>query len=267
MGYFTVEVKPTIPASKLQAGTFAAGDTLFPWTAFDVPKGGAKLVGATVLTRPKGDAGPSGNNFGMDILFSKTDTTEFGTVSGAPTNTPSNDLLGVIGITTGHAGHWARAGTSTCVATSSAGGAGQPAAIVFSNLSGQDTISGTEASRVASNVGYDRFYISAMATATTTWVTLNTIAATATASNQVVCDGSGMNLAEHFLPGDVLHCGTTVGAAAADAVIGTVLNLGDTAGADTDTTLTLTAVAATTHVDGTLVQNIHPIRMILHFEN
>ena len=261
MGFFTVEVKPTIPASKLQTAAFGNGEILFPWTAFDVPKGGAKLVGATVLTRPKGDGGPSGNNFGLDLIFSKTNTQEFGPVNGGPYNVPSNDLLGVIGFTTGHGGHYARAGTSTSIATSSAGGTGQPAAIVFSNLSGQDDISGTEASRVASNVGYDRFYISALATAAFNFTSINTIQTTATADATIHCDGSGMDLQEHFLPGDVLHCATTVGAAAADALIGTVLTV------DSATNITLTATSAVPHVDGTIIMNIHPIRVILHFEN
>jgi len=261
MGYFTVEVKPTMAASLLQTAAFGNGDILFPWTAFDVPKGGAKLVGATVLTRPKGDSGPSGNNFGMDLIFSKTNDQQFGPVNGSPYNAPTNDLLGVIGITTGHTGHWARSGTSTCVATSSAGGAGQPAAIVFSNLSGQDVISGTEASRVASNVGYDRFYVSALASAAFNFTSINTIETTEAASATIHCDGSGMDLREHFLPGDVLHCATTVGAASADDVIGTVKTV------DSATNITLTATAETTHVDGTIIMNIHPIRVILHFEN
>ena len=69
-----------------------------------------------------------------------------------------------------------------------------------------------------------------------------------------------MDLREHFLPGDVLHTATTVGAAAADTLIGTVLTV------DSATNLTLTDIAAVTHVDGTLVMNINPVRIRLGFE-
>ena len=37
--YFTVEVKPTVTASKQHLGGFTAGDVLFDWTEFEIPKG------------------------------------------------------------------------------------------------------------------------------------------------------------------------------------------------------------------------------------
>ena len=40
--YFTVEVKPTIAASKQNLGAFSANDVLFNWTEFDIPKGAAR---------------------------------------------------------------------------------------------------------------------------------------------------------------------------------------------------------------------------------
>ena len=43
MGYFTVEVVPTITADT-QAAAFANQDLLFDWAAFDVPKGASRLV-------------------------------------------------------------------------------------------------------------------------------------------------------------------------------------------------------------------------------
>ena len=66
--------------------------------------------------------------------------------------------------------------------------------------------------------------------------------------------GSGMTLLEHFLPGDILH-------AHDDAVIGTVASV------NSATSITLTEAIATgvlTHTD--FVYNIHPIRIILQFE-
>ena len=51
MGYFTVEIKPTIAASKQADGAFAAKDVLFDWTSFDVPKGANKLVDVAFIVR------------------------------------------------------------------------------------------------------------------------------------------------------------------------------------------------------------------------
>ena len=92
------------------------------------------------------------------------------------------------------------------------------------------------------------------------FTSINTIQTTEAASATIHCDGSGMDLREHFLPGDVLHTATTVGAADADSLIGTVLTV------DSATNITLTDTAAVTHVDGTIIMNINPIRIILHFE-
>ena len=36
--YFSVEVKPTLPASKQHAAAFTAGDVLFDYTEFEIPK-------------------------------------------------------------------------------------------------------------------------------------------------------------------------------------------------------------------------------------
>ena len=52
-----------------------------------------------------------------------------------------------------------------------------------------------------------------------------------------------------------------MGAADADALIGTVLTV------DSDTNITLTDTSAVPHVDGTILYNLNPIRVVLHFEN
>ena len=46
--YFSVEVKPTLPASKQHAAAFTAGDVLFDYTEFEIPKGTSRLIGATM---------------------------------------------------------------------------------------------------------------------------------------------------------------------------------------------------------------------------
>ena len=55
MGFFTIEVIPTLPADRQAANSsvFSAGDVLFNWTSFQIPRGAARLLGATVVFRGK----------------------------------------------------------------------------------------------------------------------------------------------------------------------------------------------------------------------
>tara|TARA_R100000329_G_C7558903_1_gene197631 strand:- start:48 stop:818 length:771 start_codon:yes stop_codon:yes gene_type:complete len=50
--FFTLEVKPTIAASKQALGAFADGDVLADWFAFDIPNGGNLLRDAYLITKP-----------------------------------------------------------------------------------------------------------------------------------------------------------------------------------------------------------------------
>ena len=52
--FFTVEIKPTMPiATQIEDDktdiVFGANDVVFDWMAFDVPKGGNRLIGVTLL--------------------------------------------------------------------------------------------------------------------------------------------------------------------------------------------------------------------------
>ena len=87
--YFTVEVKPTLPASRQHVGVFTGGDVLFDWTEVQIPKGTTKCIGATMLVRPKGNAAVTANVFGANLLFSKTNTQSLGTVNSSPDKIPS----------------------------------------------------------------------------------------------------------------------------------------------------------------------------------
>ena len=54
--YFNVDVKPVMPvATQIQSNktdlVFGAGDVLFGWTAFEVPKGSSKLIDMSVMIR------------------------------------------------------------------------------------------------------------------------------------------------------------------------------------------------------------------------
>ena len=248
MGYFTVDLKPDYTASILQAGAFSVGDVLFDWTPIQVPKGTVCLKSLTALVRAKGDATPTPNNFAFDLYFSKSNTVSLGTVNGVTTHFPNNDYLGAVEIPVGCYG--AAHNNGTVVATSSGGNGDSEQA------SPPIVMTPTE----SASAGFDTIYVAATAQGAFTFITINTIQTTEAASATIHCDGSGMDLREHFLPGDVLHTATTVGAADADTLIGTVLTV------DSATNLTLTDTAAVTHVDGTLIMNINPIRIKLGFE-
>ena len=68
--YFTRTVKPTITASRQEAGAFSDGDLLFDWTAIKMPKGANKLTGVTALIRKTN--GTTANEQGFFLLYAKT---------------------------------------------------------------------------------------------------------------------------------------------------------------------------------------------------
>jgi len=254
--YFTVTVKPTIPASA-QHVAFSDSDLLFDWTAFEIPKGSAKLVNATVLVRPKGNAAPTANDNGFGLVFSSSNTQTLGASNGNITNVPSNDFLGAVEFATNS--YTPITFNSTCVGTLGRGTGDTeiPMAplVLTPNLNALST----------TTPGYDTIYLAGYcASANMDFTSINAIAEDTDAehvdSKVITMDGSGMDVREHFIAGDVVHIGTSVGTPAADSLIGTV------ASADSATQITLEDVSPTALVDGDILYNIHPVRIILQFE-
>ena len=247
--YFTSTCKPTIAASKQHAGAFSAGHVLFDWTELEVPKGTSCIRSVTMLTRPKGDAGPTANQFTLSLLYSTSDTTSLGTVRAAPDKVPNDDIIGV---TEFSSNNYARSSViSTSVAT--AGGANDDDGQAFPPLIvTPDPITGT-------NVGFDKIYVAGVAMGAWVWgQTVNQIADadidTSSPGTTLVLDGSGMDIREHFIAGDVLH-------AHDDAVIGTVASVTN------DTTLELTeAISTGVLEDDDYVYNLNPLTFIFGFE-
>jgi len=68
--YFLVEVKPTIPGSN-QTGAFADGDVIFNWFAFDIPRGGAKLVSAQMIIRGTDATSQTADDESYELYFAK----------------------------------------------------------------------------------------------------------------------------------------------------------------------------------------------------
>ena len=253
--YFTVAVKPTVTASLQHTAAFGSGEVLFDWTSFQVPRGANKLVSATAMVRAKGDATPTANPFGLQLLFSSTNTVSLGTINSAVANRPSDDFLGFVEFAV--ASYTAASVVSTALACLPHG----DDATNFAPLILEGNI-GT-----GDNVGYDTIYIGGVTQGAFDWSgSLNAIAedgaAEAASTQAITMDGTGMDVREHFIAGDVLHIGTSVGSPAADSVIGTVESVSDA----TTGPINLTAVSETALVDGDILYNIHPVKLVLQFE-
>jgi len=260
MGYFNVTVKPEIPASLQHASAFSAGDVLFGWVSFEIPKGGAKLIGATMMIRPKGNSSPSHNQFGAYLVFATNDNQTIGTINGGAAKEPSNDFIGFVEFDDHTSFANSMNSTSVAVSGRAASDNAPHPSIVFAREDGSEG--------QGSSVGYDKFYMRGLANGAIDFTSINGIAeagAADAASTQVITmddlsAGTTMDCTEHFIAGDVLHIGTTVGAPAADSLIGTVASV-------TAQQITLEAVSPTELVDGDVVYNLNPIRILLHFEN
>ena len=249
--YFTVELSPTIAASKQHAGTFGSGSCLFNWQAIQIPRGTCALVSATALVRAKGDADPTPNHVSIDLFFAKSNAIDLGTQRSQCDHRPNNNFIGYHQIEGGSS--YAGGGISaTSVATSSAK-EGRSAGLVLQPALNSD-----------SSTGLDTIYVAAACAETTDFQSINAIAEDTDAehadSKVITMDGSSMDVREHFAPGDIVHIGTSVGTPAADSLIGTI------ATADSATQVTLNAVSPTALVDGDILYNINPVKLILGFE-
>ena len=241
--YFSVTKKIEIAASKQHAGNFAA-KILSDWVPIQIPKGSSCLKSVTMLVRPKGDATPTDNIFGAEILFSTTNTTSLGTVGAAPTHIPFPDVIGVVELP---AGNFAtNLYNSTAIASTGMQGNEEQAGVPLV-LTGNPT--------TGDNVGFDTIYMGVMAIGAMTFEsTTSTINETSfAAGTQTVITMDGNNITRHFSAGDVLH-------AQDDAVLGTVASI------DSATQLTLTAANTDAIADDDVIYNLHPITIILGFE-
>tara|TARA_R100000458_G_C8254063_1_gene230441 strand:- start:795 stop:1538 length:744 start_codon:yes stop_codon:yes gene_type:complete len=246
MAYFTVDVKCAISGTAAgQHAAFAAGDLLFDWQGFEIPRGGAKLVGVTALVRPKGDANPTPNPFAFDLIFGKVGTTLGSANAVAFVSTPTEDIMGSVNIAVANYGAAGTASTS-CLSVASV----SDLSIV---IAPDDTALNTGA-----NVGYDKFYVAGIANGAFRFDTVVQIndddIASSSPGTTLVTDG-GADVRMQFLVDDELI-------AHDDAVIGTVASFAGNA-----TTLSLdSAIATSVLAANDYVYNKHPIKLRLHFE-
>ena len=278
MGYFTVEAIPTIIASKQVA--FGANDVNFDWTSFQVPKGAAKLSAVTMVVRGTNGAIQAARD--IDIYFAKSikgvAPPTFGVVNGTVDGLPAvtNHIIGM-----------------THVDASSEYGANN-----FDFFNVGNTGSGSASNNIPSivlqgepdsgdNVGYDTLYVAAKSAqfdfgtnALTTGAV--DVSGLSTATVGSLDDGSaGDALATtKFAVGDIIH-------ATGDIILGEIASIDSDAAItfrhDGGTTLDPAgsyvvpadlaawkiqngAGAAGDLANNDELFNIHPIKLIFHFE-
>jgi len=252
MGYFTVEITPTI-AGNLQAAAFGADDLLFDWVSFQVPRGANKLIAATAILRSKNGDHQTAPK--LDLYFAKTVSlaapSTLGVVNSGVTGLPAitNHLIGITNFQAGEFGQ--NSGESFTIGSTGGGGASSsiPTLVLEGEINSGD------------NVGYDTLYVGAAAGSAIDFGT-TVLARGGEAADVTVVetdkgsdDDPGGQLI--FAPGDVL-----VGATG--AALGTVASIAAFASSKQDITFT----AGTTEVldDNEEILCANPIKIILSFE-
>ena len=240
--YFTVEVKPLLPAS-IQTAAYAAGEILFDWTAIQIPRGVAKLISLTVLVR--GTNGADQQGIDMELFFAKTVDSvapvTLGT-TGAAVDTPGwqNHLIGYT-----HMDASANAISSlddlvfmSMMQMPSRGGA--PGILLAGEPNSGDT------------VGHDTIYIAGLAQGAYDFRSTVQVS-TETAINTTAVVVKTTSALINFAAGDVLHDEN-------DLVIGTIKTVTDAEN------LVLEADCGAVSAVNKDLYNINPFTFILGFE-
>ena len=236
--YFTVEVKPTIAASKQALAAFADGDLLFDWTSFQIPRGPAKLVNATIISK---SADGAVNSHALNLYFAKT----------RQGNAPVT--LGVI-----HA-------TALGATTSSNEIIGACQSEEADQLVGLDHLTIQSAKTISPNmvlegepnsgdtVGLDTLYVAGISVDGTPSFASTVTCTGVQATSQAVLAVGTTDADDVFAIGDVLHDEN-------DRALGTVKSI------TSATEMIMTANLTSATVNAKDVYCINPIKLILSFE-
>ena len=236
--YFTVEVKPTIAASKQALAAFADGDLLFDWTSFQIPRGPAKLINATIISK---SADGAVNSHALNLYFAKT----------RQKNAPVT--LGVI-----HA-------TALGATTSSNEIIGACQSEEADQLVGLDHLTIQSAKTISPNmvlegepnsgdtVGLDTLYVAGISVDGTPSFASTVTCTGVQATSQAVLAVGTTDADDVFAIGDVLHDEN-------DRALGTVKSI------TSATEMIMTANLTSATVNAKDVYCINPIKLILSFE-
>ena len=249
-GYFNSPIiKPLVTAAAQHTGAYTKADVYFDWTSFEIPRGVARLIGATVSVRSKGDAALTPNDGGIDLIFAKDSAvsatpTSIGTQHAAGPTLPIANLIGNIEISSGDFVEQNAAGVAQSIGTTN-----HSHPLIFE----PEPNSG-------GNVGVDKYWVAGITASTpdhSSILVINDANINAAAHTTVVTGGTGIDAREHFLVGDVLH--------AHDGVVGGEITAVAPGGV-TFASATSGAGDTTTFTDGDTLYNVHPIEITLHFE-
>ena len=276
--YFNSAVITPLLTPSVQHAAFAEGDIVFDWTSFDIPRGAARLLGATITYRHNKVASQAGT---LDLVFAKdggnnTALTSLGTGNAllGATNYANTDIIGFLpGKLTDMPGEGVLA-TAAAYQTSTA----IDSPIVLEPLA-TNTASGV-------NVGYDRYYVAGLSSGALDLRSLvafdDDIDVSGEDGTLTDLDGTAPNVV--FAAGDILHAeddiiiGEVASVTANNIVLkfdgSTSTNHAVVAGNQSYTVpadiaawrIQNGAGAAGDLANNELVYNIYPLRIILHFE-
>jgi len=232
--FFNSSVLSPIIAAGKQNSAFADGDIVFDWQGFEIPKGTAKVLGATVILRAKNDAGQTVQPAGLDLLFAKgpvpdATPTSLGVVNAEITNFASTDIIGAMPFSSNDV-----FGTRT---------------LYQSLVSTCETVLEPNPNS-GSTKGVDKFYVAGIAAGALDFRSGVTVDGTP-GTGQANLDVADVDATLGFVAGDVVHDED-------DRLMGTIASL------DSDD-IVMTANLANAGVNDKLIYNINPIRIILHF--
>ena len=264
--YITREVQPEIGPNIGYLAAFTANDLLFDWTSFTLPQGGSRLIGVTAVVRSNDGADQT---CAMDLFFAKqssnlgdiTDGTapvSMGTPHADATINPANayweQIVGHVKLT---ADNFRTAGAVESGMT--VGTTGYHASTgATAGLTGQSPlILDDYGSSLADNNGMHTYYIGATCIGTPNFD--SNLAYASGTGNDLTVDGTDAR--KILAPGDRIKAlditdNTTI------IDIGTVGTVPDAE----SILLEGSATSAGTLADGDLIFNVHPIKLILHFE-
>jgi len=252
--YFSKTLRPVLPvATMIQSNKtdlpFTAGDVMFDWFAFDVPKGACRLVSAVILVR--GENGAPQTDRDLQLFFAKSDTSGAAPMSLGTGNATVNGkgyynslLAHLVFDITEFSSHLDYMSMAT-------GGMGGDSGLQNKNsliLQGEPN-SGT-------NVGYDKLYCGGVGGASNAWdfatgVILNDADDVAEGDTALVTDG--VDADKVFAPGDVILKHDS------DTVVGTVKSV-------SANLITLESGSGVAISDDDELMNASPVTVILGFE-
>jgi len=235
-GYFNSSVvKPLVKASA-QHAAFVTGDIVFDWTGFEIPRGTAKLLGATIKIRSKGDSGSTVQPAGVNLLFAKgpvpdATPTSLGTANGEVTNFASTDIIGAM--------------------PSAAADSFGLRTLYQSTVSSSELVLEPNGNSGA-NIGVDKFYVAGLAAGALDFRSAVTVDGTP-GTGQANLDVNDLDPDLFMAVGDVVHDED-------DRLMGTISVFTDA------NNVLMAANLANAGVNDKIIYNINPIEIILHFQ-